>query len=282
MDKTQEILELARRDVASRQAQKATAAEQPWLWAFVGLGVTLLLGLFFVPIHGLDYRLQMIVHGVCAQQHYLYEGSLRLPLCARNTGIYAGALGTVLFLMVRGKGRAAGLPPIGVTLLLLLSAMAMAIDGTNSLLLDIGRYNLYTPHNELRVITGLLMGTTIGVFVTLLFNLALRREPRTDQRILSGGLEYVALLLVCACVYLILFFGPPFLYYPVALFSVAGIVGVLFVANMFVVAMIGGLEGRVSRLQQLAQPATIGLVLTVIELTVLASLRMWLEHSMTM
>jgi uncharacterized membrane protein len=282
MDNTQEIIELARRDVAARRATRDERADRPWLFAFVGIGLTLLLGVLFLPIRGLDYRLQMVVHGVCSQAHYLYVGALRLPLCARNTGIYAGTLGTLLGLLALGKRRAAGLPPVAITLLLVLGGLAMAIDGTNSLLLDLGGYNLYTPHNPLRVVTGLLMGTMIGVFVLLMFNVALRKAPTADERIISSWIEYAALLLIDLAVYLVIFFGPGFLYYPVALFSVIGIVGVLFVANIFVLAMVNGFEGKVTRLRQLTRPATIGLVLTAVELIALAGLRLWVEGSMIM
>ena len=283
MDNTQDILERARADVAARRAAALTArSDEPWLWALAGSGLTLLLGLLLLPIGTLSDRLQLVVHGVCAQAHYLHVGALRLPLCARNTGIYAGFMGTLLCLMARGRGRAARLPHITITAVLMLGAIAMVADGVNSLLLDIGGYNVYTPRNELRVITGLLMGSAIGVFMLLMFNLALRRQPRTDQAIVSSWIEYVVLLLVNAGVYLLVFFGPAVLFYPLALFSVAGIVGVLFVANLFVMAMIGGWEGRVASLRGLARPATMSVVITALELAALAGLRVWVEGAMQM
>ena len=105
MSNTQEILDLARRDIAARRAAAETARSyRPWLWAFVALSSTVLLGLLLLPVRGLDYRLQMLVHGVCAQAHYLEIGALRMPLCARNTGIYAGSIGTIFFLLASGRG----------------------------------------------------------------------------------------------------------------------------------------------------------------------------------
>jgi hypothetical protein len=67
---------------------------------------------------------------------------------------------------------------------------------------------------------------------------------------------------------------------PLALWSVAGIVGLLWASNVFVVAMVTGYEGRVRSLRQLAQPATIGLVLVAGELGLLAWLRFLLEQSL--
>ena len=281
MDNTQEILELARRDMAARREERKRQprSEQPWVWAFVALGTTLVLGVLFLPIRGLDYRLQMVVHGVCAQAHYVNIGAYRMPLCARNTGIYAGFAGTSLALLAMGRARAAALPPIPIVLALLLGALAMVVDGLNSLLRDIAGYNLYTPLNELRVITGLLMGTAIAVFMLLMLNVVFRTTPRRNQRVVGSWIEYGALLLVDLAVYLLLFFGPSLLYYPLAIFSVAGIVGVLFACNLFVLALVGGLEGAVSRLRQLARPATFALVCTAVELALLAGLRVWIDSS---
>lgn len=281
-DPAQHILDLARREIASRKVTQTAGGDQPWLWAFVGLTLTLLIGLFVLPIRGLDYRLQMVVHGVCAQAHYLDIGGLRMPLCARNTGLYAGTLGTFLGVLALGRGRAGMLPKIPITLLLLLGALAMIIDGVNSLLLDLGGYNLYQPLNQLRVITGLLMGMAIGTFLVLMYNVSLRRSARMQQRVIGSWLEYVALLLGNAAIYMLVFWGPGLLYYPLALLSVAGIVGVLFACNLFVLAMIGGFEGRVSRLRQLVRPATFSVVLTVVELALLSGMRSWLESSMPM
>lgn len=282
MANTQEIIELARRDVARRRhnemAQSATQ-QQPWLYAFLGVSVTLLIGIFFLPFGTLADRLQMIAHGVCAQQHYLTLGSYTMPLCARNTGIYAGFLATVLYLVALERGRAAKIPPISVIVFLVLAIVAMAVDGFNSLLLDIGGFNVYTPDNRLRVITGLGMGMAIGTFFMLMFNLSLRYEPQRDVRVIRNWAEVVGGLVVAALLYALVFFAPTWLFYPLAIFSVTGIIGVLFVSNMFVAAMLSGLEGRVLWFKQLAKPATIGIVLTAVELGLLAGMRMWLEHS---
>jgi uncharacterized membrane protein len=276
-DPTQKVLDLARREIAARNDTQAVEADRPWVWAFVGLTLTLLAGLFVLPIGGLDQRLQMVVHGVCAQAHYLNIGGLRMPLCARNTGIYAGTIGTFLGILFLGRARAAMLPSIPITLLLLLGVLAMAVDGFNSLFLDLGGYNLYEPLNQLRVITGLLMGMAIGTFMVLMFNVSLRRGAHKDRRVIGSWIEYLALLLGNAGLYLLIFWGPGFLYYPLALVSVAGIVGVLFACNLFVLSMIAGLEGRIARVRQLVRPATFSVLLTAVELALLAGMRMWIE-----
>lgn len=280
MDNAHEIIEQARREVAARRHTTTRGHnDRPWTWSFVALALTLLAGLFLLPIRGLDYRLQMVVHGVCAQAHYVDFGPFRMPLCARNTGIYSGFLGTLLFVLASRRLRAAILPPLTVTLVLVIGALAMVLDGLNSLLLDIGGFHFYTPHNELRVATGLMMGMMLGIFLPYLLNITLGASLRSEQRILGSWLDYVALLLLNIAIYLLVFFGPVWIYYPLALFSVAGIASVLFVANLFVLSMVGGLEGQVRKFRQLARPATFALVLMSGELALLAGLRIWIEQA---
>lgn len=283
MDNTSDILELARRDLQQRRYQeleRAAAQQQPWLYAFLGLSLTVLAGVLLLPMGSLADRLHMVVHGVCAQQHFLVIGPYTMPLCARNTGIYAGFLGTLLYLLALGRGRAAKLPPIAISLLLVAAVGLMAIDGFNSLALDVGGYNVYPPDNRLRVISGLGMGAAIGTFMLLMFNLSLRYDARREQRVIGSWAELAGLLAAGALLYGLLFFAPVWLYYPLALFSVLGICLVLFLSNVFVVAMVTGLEGRLLRLRQLARAGTFGLILTGIELALLAGARVWMERSL--
>lgn len=281
MDNTQDIVERARHEVKQRRAAEAQASsDQPWLWAFTGLSVTLITGILLWPTDTLADRLQMVVHGVCAQAHYLQLGEYALPLCARNTGIYSGFLATLLYLLALGRSHAAKLPPLSIVVLLAAAVVAMGIDGINSMLLDLGGQNVYPPRNELRVATGLAMGITLGVFGLLLFNISLRTNARHDLPPIRRWIELAGLGVTAILLYGLLWWAPSWLYYPLAIFSVLGIVGLLFMANVFVIAMLSGLEGRLTHLRQLARPATFGILLVAGELALLAGLRSWIEHSL--
>lgn len=278
----QDILEQARREIQQRRAIGKQRREQPWLWAFLGLAATLVAGVWLLPGGTFADRLHLVVQGVCAQAHYLFVGPLRMPLCARNTGIYAGFLGSLLFLVALGRGKAGGLPPLSICLALVGGVAAMAIDGVNSLLLDMGNYHFYTPRNDLRLLTGLLMGTSMAVFLLLVFNISLRANLQRDQQILRSWPELVGALLANALVGMLIWFAPAPLFYPLALFSVIGIAGVLFLTNLFVVAMVSGFEGRLQRLREMARPATFALLMTAGELALLAWVRTVVDHSMPM
>src|SRR5437879_11555029 len=117
--------------------------QAPHSWVTVGLGSVYLLilaVLVFFPGPSLLDRLRWLDSGICAQlpTHSFYPGGQRLPLCARNTGIYLGFMVTLLTLYATGRGRVQRLPPWPIILLLACGCFAMVIDGFNSLSLDLG------------------------------------------------------------------------------------------------------------------------------------------------
>ncbi len=276
MNDAQKILDQARRT----QTYADQRRQRRWQWAFMLVSTAVLGALIFWPAGTFASRLQVAVQGVCAQQHYVLFGDQRLPLCARNTGIYAGFLATLSYLLLIGRGRAAKMPPWSIVGFLAAAIVAMGVDGFNSLLRDLGNHNLYMPQNELRTATGLGMGMALAVFGLLVFNVSLRTNSRWDQRIVGSWLDVAGAIITSSVLYAVVWWAPQWLYIPLALWSVAGIVGLLWVSNVFVVAMVTGYEGRVRSLRQLAQPATIGLVLVAGELGLLAWLRYLLEQSL--
>src|SRR5918911_1928184 len=133
---SEEILEMARSDIAARKAQSIAARslrELPWRYALFGMAGALLLGLLAWPGAPLEWKMYAVVHGVCAQAHTVDMAGLRLPLCARNTGIYSGFLVTILYLLALGRRRAAKLPPWPILIALLAFVLIMAGGGFYSM-----------------------------------------------------------------------------------------------------------------------------------------------------
>src|SRR5947209_2021431 len=139
--------------------------------------------LVFLPGASLLDRLRWLDSGICAQlpTHSFYPGGQRLPLCARNTGIYLGFMVTLLTLYATGRGRVQRLPPWPIIILLACGCFAMVIDGFNSLSLDLGLPHLYQPHNLLRLATGLATGLAVATLILPALNLLMWREY-TERR----------------------------------------------------------------------------------------------------
>lgn len=240
------------------------------LWGAVALGGVYLAALAvmaFAPGGTLLDRLRVLDGGICAQlpTHSFYPGGEQLPLCARNTGIYLGVGIGLTLLVARGHGRSARLPGGGVALILLGGVALMAVDGFNSLFLDLHLPHLYTPNNLLRLATGLLTGTAMAAYLLPVVNGVLWRRP-TDEAAYPAprSLLMVAPWLVVA--FLVVASQTAVILYPVALLSTASVVATLAGINLtFALA----LSGRVGRFERWGQtwPLLTGVVaLAVLEL----------------
>jgi uncharacterized membrane protein len=277
---SEEILELARREIAARKTravEERGRRELPWRYAFIGMAVALLLGLLAWPGMPLEWKMYAVVHGVCAQAHTVDMAGLRLPLCARNTGIYSGFLVSTLYLLALGRGRAAKLPPWPILITLLAFVVIMGVDGLNSMMVDMFMPHLYTPQNELRTLTGIGMGVAMAVLMFLILNLSLRRDPATDQRVIGSWLELGGALLLNLLVLAAMYGNVGLMFWPIAISAWLGITGVLYAINVLLTALFMGYEGKITRVVQLAKPATVALVFTLFELGALSAARFWLE-----
>jgi uncharacterized membrane protein len=225
----------------------------------------------------LNWKMYAAVHGVCAQVHNVSLGGEQLPLCARNTGIYSGFLLTFIYLLLLGRERAAKLPPPAIVVALVALVVVMAVDGFNSLFVDLFLPHLYTPRNELRTLTGLGMGVSLAVAILLVLNLSLRRDPDMDQPVIGNWRELGGALLLGFLVHAAIYGNVAITYWPIAIVAWTGIVGILFAVNLLIVALVMNYEGRVTRVVELARPATVALVVTAIMLGVMAWGRFWLE-----
>jgi uncharacterized membrane protein len=271
-----EIVARAQRQVADRARQtreRRTDADVAWRYAFGGIFATLAVALIAWPGLPLPWKLYAAVHGVCAQVHNVMLGGVQLPLCARNTGIYSAALGTILVLWVCGRGRAARLPPRGILVTLALAVVVMAVDGLNSLFVDLSWPHPYTPQNWLRTLTGVGAGTALGVLLVFMFNQALRADAERDRAVVGRWRELVGVFVLNALVWLAIYANVAVAYWPVALLSWLGIVGTLFVAMLLPTAVLMGYRRQIRQPFQLARPATVALLVTVAVLALLAVLR---------
>ena len=255
-------------------------------------GITGLLGmlylgtlaaLVFLPGTSLLDRLRWLDSGICAQlaTHSFYPGGERLPLCARNTGIYLGFMVTLLTLYATGRGRVQRLPPWPIIILLIGGGLAMVIDGFNSFLLDLGLQHLYQPDNLLRLATGLATGLAVATLVLPAINRLFWREHNEKRSISS----WMALLLLTPGLILSFFAVASqnvLILYPVALLSTAGILTVLSSINLIVVLALSKRDQTFEHYRELWPFFTLALILTIGEMLALAQLKFSLLQALGM
>jgi hypothetical protein len=121
------------------------------------------------------------------------------------------------------------------------------------------------------------MGVAIAVLMFLIINLSLRQNPDTNQRIMNGWLELGGALLLNLLVLAAMYGNVALMFWPIAFTAWLGITGILYAINVLLTALFMGYEGRVTRMIQLAKPATWALLFTLVELWSLAAARFWLE-----
>ena len=259
---------------------------RPWHYLTIGLYTTFVAALLFWPSTPLPewpgdriaWNMYATVHGVCAQVHNTTIAGYQLPLCARNTGIYGSMTLSMLVLLALGRHRHAQYGPRWLMVALALPTLILAVDGFNSLFNDLGWPHLYEPRNPIRTLTGAFAGIAVAVFFVPTLNRVLRANSIAKPVIAHPG--ELAIWWGSAALFTVLVvWGPTFVYWPIAILSWIGIVGILLISNTFAVAVAAGYDQtRVNHLTALVKPFLIATVITAIEIGAMSWLRFGFEH----
>jgi uncharacterized membrane protein len=223
-----EVVEKALRQVEDRRQRRRGVEAMRWL----AIWWVLLLVAFFVAPWPLGEKLWAAAHGVCAQPagHMLTFGGQELPLCARDSGLYLGALMATVYLLARRRWLAAGRPPRWFWVVSAAVVFFFLADVANSVADDWFFGAVYRPHNALRLTTGLLMGTITAVLVLWAINVSFT-ERKLDRPILPHWGDLVGLLFTAGLSGLALWSGWPALFLILTVLSMGGMVGMLLLAN---------------------------------------------------
>ena len=117
----------------------------------------LVIAVFFLfPPVTLLGKTHLIGYAICHQipDRTIHIGGTPLPLCARCTGIYLGALLGLTGLTLLKRYRSTDFPPVLLLGLLVSFIAVMGFDGVNSYLTLLRVPHLYEPQNWLRLTTG--------------------------------------------------------------------------------------------------------------------------------
>lgn len=233
------------------------------------LGVVALLGILvparlmeslFLLHSGVDYHEDMT--------HSLLLGGYQSVLCARNTGIYVGAMLALVWAWGTRRGRAQGFPPLRVALVLALFVGVLIADGVNSVVADLGYPSAYEPTNPLRLATGLLAGAAVGVYFLPVLNGILWRD-REARSVLPGYRALGGLVLVLAGLWGLLVSGLDVLAVPLALLTTTASLVLFGAVNLLFLVLLLKADNRFARARDLA---TFGLVAVVAALGQMALL----------
>ncbi len=182
-------------------------------------------------------------YAVCHQMpsHSFFMGKHQMPLCARCTGTFLASLITVLWFLVVKRDKSTLLPPLPIEFVLLAFLAIWALDGLNGTLAELDLFHLYAPGNSIRMVSGLLAGTSIGVFAVYLFNNVVWKLPK-EEPLAKNPDDLAIILALDGLLSLMVVFGPSWL---VLVLGVLGILGVLVLLWMFMLSILLMLVGKV-------------------------------------
>ena len=226
-----------------------------------------------------ESKARAALHGLCAQRpsHSFAFGDRTLPFDARMTGIYGGFAVTAAYLTARGRLRATLPPPPAVLAALGLGVAALAADGANSFLVDVGLWHPYAPDNRLRLVTGLATGTALAVLIAYLLASTLW-PPRPGTPILRGVGDLAPLPVLHLPLALVVLAAPPALYVPVSLLLLLAAVTVVGSLCLVVLVLARRQDGLFHRPSQLQAPAATALLLALVVMAAIGGARFLLEH----
>lgn len=237
----------------------------------VALAVGLLfLGWLFNTPEGLLGKADAVGYAVCHRidLRSFHLGERQVPLCARCSGMYLGALLGLAYQTILSPRRG-GMPPRRVMAFLGLAVVAFGVDGLNSYLnLFPGAPSLYEPNNTLRLLTGTGMGLVMAAAVYPAFHQTVWQ--RWDDRPALPSLRSALGLVVLAAVLdAVLLTENPLVLYPLALLSAAGVLVILSMVYTMVWLMLLRMENRFRVPLQLAAPLLGGFGLGLLQIALL-------------
>jgi uncharacterized membrane protein len=244
-----------------------------------GFAAMVLVGFLLLP-GNLAWKTHVVLHGLCAQRpsHSLQIGGVTLPMDARMTGIYLGAAVTILWLVAARRLRATRVPSLAVLAVLALFVVALAVDGFNALLVDLRFPTPYEPSNTLRMATGILGGTSLGVALSHLFAASMWAEGTRQRAVVTRPIELLTPIGVSGAVAVLAFRNIPLLYGPFAVGLLVAAVGVFWLLTMVVVALVSERGWSCLTWADLAPLALTSLVVAMVEIGALSWLRMVAEQ----
>lgn len=257
------------------QVKTGTKIRALSLKGLVVLAVGLLLvGWLLNTPAGLLGKADAIGYAVCHRidVRSFHLGDRPVPLCARCSGMYLGAVLGLIYQSVL-RQRRAGTPPWRVLLPLGALVLAFGVDGLNSYLHFFpGAPGLYEPQNWLRLLTGTGMGIVMSVALYLAFNQTVWKD--WDRRPALDGIgPLVGLLALAVILDLVILTENPLILYPLALISAAGVMLILSMVYTMVWLMVLRMENRFQSIVQLFLPLTGGFGMALLQIAILDFVR---------
>ncbi len=210
----------------------------------------------------------LVGYAVCHRipERSFFIAGRQLPLCARCSGTYLGALTALAGMVLLRRQRASSLPPVAVLIVLVGFVAVMGVDGVNSYLtLFPGMPHLYEPQNWLRLATGTLEGIALASILMPIFNQTMWADA-TVERSLHNLLELGLIVLAGLGIAALVLAEPPALLYPLAILSSGSVVLMMTLINSVLATITARRENKALSWRAASPLMLVGLAMALVEL----------------
>jgi uncharacterized membrane protein len=248
------------------ETRKSHHTKGPWLWVLLSAAILLTAVWLFLTPSGLLGKADAVGYSVChrIEERSFHIGDRPVPLCARCSGLFLGAMLGLVFQVVQGrKGK---LPPLPVAVFFGLLALAWALDGVNSfLMLTSWDLAVYQTQNWTRLVTGTGMGMAISIVLLPSFYQTVFHSWQKTSAVGSWQ-QVLILVLLAAALDAVILLEIPFVLYPLALISAAGVVVLLTMIYSMVVVLLFKADNTYTRFSELALPLLGGYIIAMLQI----------------
>jgi uncharacterized membrane protein len=257
-------------------------------WLVPLAALCIVAGFLYIAPAGILSKADAIGYAVCHRisERSFHAGDYQLPLCARCSGMYLGAMLGMLFLSITYR-RSAGGPPRMVIAILVLFGLAFAVDGANSYLYLMKSVsgsrlgfipNLYVPNNTLRLFTGSGTGLGMAVAVFVSLNQTLWKDWDNKQ-VLGKPRDFLILTVLMLLADVLVLPEWDWVLYPLAFISAGGVLLLLTLVYAMLWTMLMHQENLYLHLREAWLPILAGLTIALLQITLIDVVRLWLTHT---
>ena len=247
--------------------------KQLWRWLVVGAAVFLAAIWIIKTPEGLLGKTHAVGYAVCHQieaRTYHFDGR-PLPMCARCTGMFIGALLGLGFQAVQGKK--GEMPPVPVLILFGVFAAAWVLDGANSFSMLVPFIpSLYQTQNWTRLLTGTGMGLAVSALLMPSFIQTMFIDWE-DESALGNWKQVLGLLLAAPILDSLVLLEIPWLLYPLSILSAGGVFVLLTMVYSMVLVMMFKKENTFDKVKQMILPLIGGFIFALLQVGVIDLLR---------
>jgi uncharacterized membrane protein len=236
-----------------------------WRWVLVGFALALFITWLALTPEGLLGKADAVGYAVCHRisARTFFIGERPGPMCARCSGMFLGALLGLTFQITQGrKGK---MPPILVSILFGLMALAWGLDGVNSFTMLVPTLpTVYQTTNLTRLITGTGMGLAVSAilypsFVQTMFTNWEEQSPFGSWK------QVLGLLLLAVVLDILILLEIPWVLYPLSVLSSASVLVLLTLIYSMVLTLLFKKDNTYEGFNQLLIPLVGGFILALLQ-----------------